>query len=54
MDLETTQKLMDAYNSLSALLFDLRSKDDALPMDAPAIVGPAYKLRRDIWNILNP
>lgn len=53
MDLETTRLLTDAYNALSAMLHDLRAKDDALPMNAPAIVGPAYKLRGDIWNILN-
>ena len=54
IDLETTRLLMDAYNALSAILHDVRSKDQALPTDAPNIVEPAYKLRGDIWTILHP
>lgn len=54
MDLETTRLLMDAYNALSAVLHDIRSKEQALPTDAPNIVTPAYALRGDIWNILHP
>ncbi len=53
MDLETTRLLMDAYNALSAVLHDIRRKDDALPSGSPNIVTPAYALRSDIWNILN-
>lgn len=54
IDLETTRLLMDAYNALSAVLHDIRSKDQALPTTAPNIVTPAYRLRGDIWNILHP
>jgi hypothetical protein len=53
MDLETTKLLTNAYNALSALLHDIRRKDDALPVGSPNIVTPAYALRGDIWNILN-